>query len=115
MRSGIGVFGLRGLSGRVLLSDVVKDNLSKFSNTKNQIFPLLEYLSKEFGKVGYNFNASKYGCFENHIAQNGQIIYQYIHEDGDEEIIGELEEPIFNEFLSLCYDKSILDGVKIYK
>ena len=93
----------------------LKNELSSFPNTKNQIFPLLQFLSNEFGQVGYNFNASKYGCFENYVAQNGRIIYQYIHEDGDEEKIGELTEPTFNDFLSLCYDKSILDGVKIYK
>lgn len=93
----------------------LKDKLGEYTNTKNQIFPLLEFLSNEFGQVGYNFNWSKYGCFENYVAQNGQITYQYVHEDGDEEKIGELTEPTFNDFLSLCYDKSILDGVKIYE
>lgn len=93
----------------------LEDKLKQFINTKNQIFPLLEFLSDEFGQVGYNFNASKYGCFYHYFAENGQITYQYSHEDGEEEKVGELTAPTFNDFLSLCYDQSILEGVKIYK
>lgn len=76
---------------------------------------LLLELSLIFGKVGYNFNASKYSYFENYQFQNGELIYKYIHGDGEEEISGEKSSDFFEDFLSLTFDKSITEGIKTYK
>ncbi len=91
------------------------DKLDDPLKTKTYLLDLLKKLSQDFGRIGYNFNSSKYGVFENYKFENGKIAYKYIHKDGDEIIEGETKKEYFNDFKSLCYDKSILKGVKIYE
>lgn len=76
---------------------------------------LMEKLSSRFGKVGYHFNASKYSYFEQYQFKDGVLSYKYIHGDGDEDITGENSYEYFDDFLALTFDKSILNGVTIYK
>jgi len=82
---------------------------------RENYFNFLADLSKIYGRVAYNFNSSKYGVFEDYRFEDGKIAYKYIHEDGDEIKEGKTNKEYFNDFKSLCYDKSILNGVKLYE
>lgn len=93
--------------------NLVQANSAEEQNTllKN----LMKDLSLKFGKVGYNFNASKYSYFENYQFDDGELKFKFIHGDGDEEIEGEKSSDYFDDFLSLTFDKSITKGVETYK
>ena len=82
---------------------------------KENFFKLLAKLSKDHGRLSYNFNSSKYGVFEDYKFENGKLVSKYIHEDGDEVKEGESNKEYFTDFKSLCFDKTILQGVKLYE
>ena len=75
-------------------------NASSAGEQNKLMIKLLKELSQAFGKVGYSFNASKYGYFENYQFMNGEIKYKYIHGDGEEEIDGVKSKEYFEDFLS---------------
>lgn len=94
------------------------ENLVSANSASEQnelLINLMKELSSDFGKVGYHFNASKYGYFENFQFRDDELKYKYIHGDGEEEIIGEKSNEYFEDFLALTFDKSITEGVEIYK
>lgn len=82
---------------------------------RENYFNFLADLSQIYGRVGYSFNSSKYGVFEDYKFEDGKLAYKYIHEDGDEVKEGDTQKEYFNDFKSLCYDKSIMNGVKLYE
>jgi len=65
--------------------------------------------------IGQTINLVTKGVFEDYRFEDGKIAYKYIHEDGDEIKEGKTNKEYFNDFKSLCYDKSILNGVKLYE
>lgn len=85
------------------------------SEQNELLINLMKELSTDFCKVGYHFNASKYGYFEKYQFHDGKLTYKYTHGDGDEEIIGEESKEYFEDFLALTFDKSIMEGVETYK
>lgn len=88
--------------------------LKGIESEKEKFLELLVWLSKSCERIAYRFNASKYGYFENFIAENGKMVYKSIYGDGDQEVEGEVTQKYFDDYLALCYDESILDGVKVY-
>ena len=97
-----------------LVSKFFKES-ENLKERKDNFLELLKKLSQKFGRVSYNFNSSKYGVFEEYKCEGGKLVSIFIHEDGDEKIEGGTEEEYFNDFKSLCYDKTILNGVKLYE
>lgn len=96
---------------------VTKFNIDfdSLKSRKENFLNLLAKFSKDFGRLSYNFNSSKYGVFEDYKFEDGQLVSKYIHEDGDEVKEGKTQKVYFSDFKSLCYDKTILKGVKLFK
>lgn len=92
-----------------------KENLNIEKSEKDQFIDLLKLVSAKFEKVSYTFNASRYSYFENFIAENGELVYKYVHGDGEEYIEGQPQKNYFDDFMSFCYDESILDGIQLYR
>ena len=89
--------------------------LDQTKSDKEQFLDVLNLLSLKYERVSYHFNASKYAYFERFISEKGKLVYKSIHADGEDETEGEHKTGYFDEFLALCYDQSILEGIQLYK
>ena len=76
---------------------------------------LLSSLSERFGIVTYEFNASRYGHFEEIQTNDGELIFRTRHSDGIEEELGSRIPNSQIDLKSICFNPNVQGEITIYE